>query len=291
MVLGYFFKKKDLVSDTLSTVISRLEVFAFMPALCFNTFAGNFRVETLFEKSAFLSAGCIVLGTSFFPALLFSRLLSKKPETRGVYLYALTSPNFGYLGYPLILAVYGEETLLNYMIFAIPYNLFVYTAGQYILSKHKHFTFRNILNPTFISIILGIAAGLTGLRLPVFAENTLDMAAACIGPLAMIMTGFVLGRTPFFANFQNPKIYLASALRLLVFPLIFGSAMVLLHIAAEVILITVSFLCLPLGLNNVIFPEAYGGDSATGARTCFISQILGVLTIPAMFALIQLWVN
>jgi predicted permease len=289
MLCGYIFKKTNIMDDSLGTIISRLEVRVFMPALCFNTFAGNFHPEILREKSVFLITGTAVLGVTFVLAIFLSRLFSDKPMTRGVYLYALTSPNFGYMGYPLIQAVYGDATLLNYMIIAIPYNLFVFTAGRYILSADKRFTFRNLLDPSLMGIAAGMAAGLGGLKLPAFAENTLNLASGCMAPMAMIMTGFVLARTPFKFNISNPKIYLASALRLLIIPLAAGAVLLLLNVPRNAALLMTAFLCMPMGLNNVVFPEAYGGDSATGAQSCFVSQLLGALTIPAIFALMSLW--
>ena len=41
----------------------------------------------------------------------------------------------------------------------------------------------------------------------------------------------------------------------------------------------------PLGLNTVVFPEAFGGDPSTGASMAMISHTLCVLTIPLMFTL------
>ena len=56
---------------------------------------------------------------------------------------------------------------------------------------------------------------------------------------------------------------------------------------------TVLFLCFfsvatPLGLNSVVFPEAYGGDPEPGAAMALVSHTLCVLTIPLMFALATL---
>jgi predicted permease len=289
MLCGYIFKKKGLINDALSTVISRLEVYVFMPALCFNTFAGNFHLEILKEKSTFLLVGTLVLSITFLLAIFLARRFTKNPMTQGVYIYALATPNFGYMGYPLILAVYGEQMLLNFMIVAIPYNIYIYTVGRYILSASKRFTPRNLLDPALMGIIIGGVAGLTGLKLPVFLGSTLTMAASCMAPLAMIMTGFVLARTPFKFNISNPKIYLTTALRLLIIPLTVGAILLLLHVRLEAVLTMTAFLCMPMGLNNVIFPEAYGGDSGTGAQCCFVSQVFGILTIPGIFALMGLW--
>jgi predicted permease len=289
MSCGYIFKKTNSMDNALGPIISRLEVWVFMPALCFNTFAGGFRPEILREKSAFLITGTAVLAVTFGLAIILSRLFSDKPATRGVYLYAFTSPNFGYMGYPLIQAVYGDAALLNFMIIAIPYNFFVYTIGRYVLSAGKRFSFRNLLDPSLIGITAGMAAGLAGLKLPAFAGTTLNLASGCMAPMAMIMMGFVLARTPFKFNISNPRIYLASFLRLLVIPLTTGAVLLLLGVPREAALLMTAFLCMPMGLNNVVFPEAYGGDSGTGAQSCFVSQILGALTIPVIFALIDKW--
>jgi predicted permease len=291
MLAGYVFKKKKLINDALSSVISRLEVYVFMPALCFNTFAGNFNPHLLREKSSLLIIGAAVLAATFLLALPLSRAFSNKPLTQGVYIYALATPNFGYMGYPLILAVYGEEMLLNFMIVGIPYNIFIYTIGKYVLSADRRFAPKNLLDPALIGIFVGAAAGLTGLRLPAFLGGAMTMAASCMAPLAMIMTGFVLARTPLKFSVSNPRIYLASALRLLIIPLAAGGALILLRTRPEIVLTMTAFLCMPMGLNNVIFPEAYGGDSGTGAQCCFVSQLLGLVTIPAIFALMGWWGN
>ena len=53
------------------------------------------------------------------------------------------------------------------------------------------------------------------------------------------------------------------------------------------------FLCalcslqMPLGLNTIVIPSAYGKDASVGASMAIISHLLAVLTIPLMFAIIQ----
>jgi predicted permease len=39
----------------------------------------------------------------------------------------------------------------------------------------------------------------------------------------------------------------------------------------------------PLGLNTVVFPEAYGGNPETGASMTMISHVLGVFTVPLLY--------
>jgi len=39
----------------------------------------------------------------------------------------------------------------------------------------------------------------------------------------------------------------------------------------------------PLGLNTIVYPAAYGGDTRTGASMTMISTVFSVITIPLMY--------
>jgi len=40
-----------------------------------------------------------------------------------------------------------------------------------------------------------------------------------------------------------------------------------------------------LGLNTVVFPAAYDGDTTPGASMALISHVMSIITIPVMFAI------
>ena len=40
---------------------------------------------------------------------------------------------------------------------------------------------------------------------------------------------------------------------------------------------------MPLGLNTIVIPAAYGGDTRIGASCALISSVLAVVTIPVLF--------
>ena len=45
----------------------------------------------------------------------------------------------------------------------------------------------------------------------------------------------------------------------------------------------------PLGLNTIVYPAAYGGDTKTGASMTMISHVLSVITIPLMYLVFIVW--
>ena len=106
-----------------------------------------------------------------------------------------------------------------------------------------------------------------------------------MSPLAMMLTGFVVANFSFKKLASVKRIYLASVLRLVVLPLVFVLILKLLNTDPTVIMLTLCATAMPLGLNTVVFPAAYGGDTTPGASMALISHVLSIITIPVMFAI------
>ncbi len=291
MVLGYFFKKKNLTPDNTANVLSKLELYVFLPALCFSTFSENFTKKTVVEKSDILIWGIIILVITGVVSWAVSFLFSKDRDTRAVYTYALTIPNIAYLGYPLISAVLGEDILFDFMIFVIPAQIYIYTIALYILNPNHTFSPKSILTPPLIAMFLGGICGFFEIPLPYTVTNIFDSASACMAPLAMLLSGFILAKSPIKELIKNPKIYIACLLRLVIFPVVFTALLYALGADSHTLLLCACLLALPMGLNNIVFPEAFGGDSKTGAQSCFVCNVLGFISVPIAFSIIKLLIK
>ena len=154
--------------------------------------------------------------------------------------------------------------------------------------EEKQNPLKSLMNPVFFSIVIGAVLGLTGATnlLPGFIQSTLSGLGNCMGPIAMVLTGFVIGNYPFRQLLNKPKVYIASFLRLFLFPALFILLLKLLGADGPALTLCLFGFATPLGLNTVIFPAAYGGDTATGAAMAMISHTVCVITIPIMYMLL-----
>ena len=103
----------------------------------------------------------------------------------------------------------------------------------------------------------------------------------------MILTGFVIGGYDLKKLLTKKRIYLASFLRLILLPALFILILWALGADHEILVLTLFAFGTPLGLNTVVFPAAYGGDTSIGASMAMISHTLCVATIPLMYALLN----
>ena len=296
IVIGFVLNKKRLLPENGHTVLSKLENYVLVPALTLNTFMNYCTVESLSVqwKSILFAAVAVLVAIGI--AYLLSGLFTKDAYTKNIYRYAIAFGNFGFMGNAIVPAILGEDALFPYMLFTLPLQIGVYTWGLTIMvpkGEGKKNPLKNLLNPVVVVMLLGILLGLTGLkeRLPAFVTTAVSNLAACMGPLAMVLTGFVIGNFSLKSLLGKKRVYLVTFLRLFVLPAFFVGLLWLL--GADKITLT---LCLfayatPLGMNTVVFPAAYGGDTTTGASMAMISHTLSVITIPIMYALFNLLIK
>lgn len=296
ILIGFITKKKSLAPDNTATVLAKFENYIFVPALIINTFMKYCTVTSIAEQYKLILYCVVALALALCIAFPLSKVFAGSDAyKRSIYKYAIAFGNFGFMGNAIVPAIFGEEMLYPYMLFTLPLNIAVYTWGVLILvpqGQKKDNIFKRLLNSTFLSILLGATLGLTGAAkyVPDFISSTINNCAACMGPLAMILTGFVIGGYELKGLLKNGRVYIATALRLLLLPALFIGVLMLLG-ADKITLICALFAyATPLGLNTVVFPAAYGGDTSTGASMAMISHTLCVVTIPLMYALLTCFI-
>lgn len=289
ILVGYLLARGKVLPGDTETVLSKLESWVFLPALILNTFMEYCTPATIRAYGGLMATSVLLMAAAILIATVLSGAFVREGYQRGVYKYALAFGNFGFMGNAIVPAIVGEAALYPYLLFTLPLQVGAYTWGMGVLiprDKQTGGRWKKLVNPVVISMLLGAVIGLGGLGrfMPGFAVTALKNLGGCMGPVAMLLTGVVVARYDFSALLKNRKVYVAAALRLLVLPGLYTAALVLLGVGETTILMALFAFATPLGLNTVVFPAAYGGDTSTGASMAMISHTLSVLTIPLMYA-------
>lgn len=288
IALGYFLNAKGIVPLNTSLALSRLETNVLVPCLVFNTFYKYCTVENIKLKWSYIVYGMAITVVSLVLGIILAKIFSKDDYLRKIYTYSFAVANFSFMGNAVVLGIFGEDVLFDYMIFTLPLCLYVYSFGTASLipktdNKKTKFSFKVFLNPICLSMFFGALAGLTRVWIPKFLITAISSAGACMSPLAMILTGFVIANFSLKTLASQKKVYIASILRLIVIPAVFVIALNLLKTDSNIVMLTLCATAMPLGLNTVVFPAAYGGDTTPGASMALISHVMAVATIPIMF--------
>lgn len=308
ILIGYFFKRKRLITDEGKTTLAKLLVYFFSPCYTVMSLSTVVNIYDIVEYVSLLAAGVGVAAFGILLANVFGKLVSREKLERNIVIYALAFSNIGYFGYPIVAAIFGEIMRAQMMLFCLPMTICINTYGYYILTtglsnpsqgkksmkERLSFLWSPPLLGTYVGVMLGLLSSGVGFAIPNFVMEILQTAGNCQSAVAMLLTGAVLAGVPFGQLFVSWRSYIVGVLRLLVIPVIMGACFLLLNffgLGGEtfrlIFRVSVISTALPVGMNTVVFPEAVGQDGTNGAKTCFISYLLALITMPLIFMLME----
>ena len=303
ILIGYLLRHKNIVEYNASANLSKMELFIFSPALNFVTQAKNCTAGNLKENWVLILYGGLTILVAVVIAEFLSRLFVRDYREnreaaykRCIYKYSIAFANYGFFGNFIVLSVFGEEMLFKYQMFTFMLSFFVYSWGMYTLIPKDRNTgitkhiIKGLTSPPMLAMVGGMLVGLLGWGQAItevpFINTVLTNAGDCMGPIAMLLAGMALGNYDIKEMFRDKKIYIVSALRLIVLPAAFVLVHKLIGTTNPVIIpLTLIAFAGPLGMNTIVFPAAYGGDTKTGASMTLISSLFSVITLPLMYYL------
>lgn len=295
ILIGFILRKAWVLQDNAASVLSKLVLYVFLPAAMLSSFIRYCTVASLAAEYKLILYCCAALALEIIISIPLSKVFSKAKNERNIYTYALIFCNFGFLAKAIVPQIMGEEAFYRYNLFSAPMEMLMYTWAINLLipegKKPAKSGWKNLLNPIVVSIFAGIALGLLGAKnwMPNFAITAMGNLGNCMGPVAMLLTGVVIGGYRVRGLLKNKKVYLVTLLRLLVLPLFLVGFLWLLGADRDILLLALFGFGSAMGLNSVVIPAAYDGDTHTGASMAMISHAGAVISIPLLYALLN-WI-
>ena len=297
-VPGYLLVKGKLLGQQESGTFSKLLTNIGMPFLILSsTLKLEFNGEL--TKNIILVG---VLGCLFILAMfLITGLLCRDGDIkrRGMMRMCAVFANNGFIGIPLAAAVFGSDSVvMAYLIILnILNNVFMFTLGVYLVSGDKKAISLNkaILNPVLIAFVAGIALNLLGVnRVLPEVQTYATHFSGIVTPLSMVILGMKLAGVPMKRLFTSRRMFYASFLRLVLFPVLAVAMMLLLEqipalaLGADGALAFFVAFAMPVAGLASAFADQYDGDGEDAVILTLGSTVLSVVTIPVLYWLLRM---
>ena len=314
MSLGFLIAKFGILPKESSKILSRLENWLFLPALVLYTFLENFTVATLRDSWLPLLVSLCVEIAVIPLAIFISRKASRDNFIQRMYTYGLCFANFGFMGNAVVSALF-PQIYQHYVIFTLPLwtIIYVWAVPELLVEKDQAENaenkstkakllsrLRSFVNPMFIALLVGAVIGVSGLGevllsmnggKGIFVTQVVGVLGDCMSPIAMLMTGITFASLDFKRVLGTASLYVVTFLRLIVFPLAIGGLALLFKtyvfdLPDYVYISLVCSVAMPLGLNTVVIPAAYGKDTSIPAGMALVSHVLSIATIPLIITIL-----
>ena len=287
LILGFVLFKCHIFDEYTNKKISALIVNVASPMLIISSIAG---VEGSNKSIVFLMIGAGILMYIGFIILgkIINRIFPFPKKDWPVYECMVVFANTGFMGYPVLLDVFGQEAVFYASLIHMAFNFFVYTYAIMCLTKRDDsefkLNFKQLLTPGIILIFVGIFIYLFDIQLPSVLMDTINSVGSLTAPLSMMMIGSSLAVYPIKDSFTDWRSYVFAFVRLMIVPFVTMIMCRLLHIDAYYANITIITNAMPVGSMVLMLATQYNANVKIVTRNIVVSTLLSVITIPIVVA-------
>ncbi len=203
MVLGYLARRYKFLDEHVNASLSKVVLNVTLPAQIITSFTMGDVGLTNDQVGAALGLSCLVYLFYIVLASLFVRLMRMPRVDWGTYEYMIIFGNIGFMGFPVITAIFGSKGLVYAVIMNIVFNLLVFSYGIKLITDGNEgagkFSLRKLLNMPLASSVLALLLFFLHIKLPEVVNNGLYTMGDATTPMAMLVLGCWLCRCWFSA--------------------------------------------------------------------------------------------
>lgn len=293
MGIGCLCYKTKMITDETSRKLSAIVVNIANPAMVLTGCMGEEKIEGR-ELLITVAVMLVMYAVLLLLALVIPKLLRVEQKSRGVYRAMTVFSNIGFMGFPVVSALYGSSALLYAALFTIPYNILIYTYGVASMSvgetkdrKKEGSLLKRICNAGVIACLITILIYLLKLPVPDFVKTTTTHLSNLTAPLSMMVIGASLATIDLKKLFTDKRLLLFSVIKLFVIPVL-GVLLIRQFVDNEVICgVCMVMLATPVGSMTAMLAQQYDGDYEMASKGVALTTILSVITMPVVSMLVM----
>lgn len=288
MFLGFAIAKICKMKRDDSMILSKMGLYLLIPAVILNSFNRESTPEIIKGLLVGAAAAIVVHIIFFILDLIYQKVFKAKPADRASMIYS----NAGNIVVPLVASVFGSEWVIYTLSYISVQQLFIWTQGVHIFEKNKEFDIKKIIiNPSIITVFLGILMMAFGIRLPQYVSEITAPLADMVGIVGMLIVGVVAANIDYKVVLREKRLYIISVMRMIVAPLavfiVYKLSYPLIPIDNARMILLISFLscCMPIAATIMQLSQVYDEDVELVAATNITTTLLSIITVPIFIAL------
>jgi len=304
IMIGYLFGRKYAQSTAADKLINDYVLYVALPALLFLAIA---RADSSdLNQPGFIFATLSGIVVVYIIASFIAKAQRIDLPQSAILSMGASYGTTGYMGVPILLAVFGESAALPAAIATILHNIPAMMAviishdlcsatanGTRLSARQSLFKALRVTltNPLTLSVIAGMIFVIFDLPLPTFLVSFCHFLGNAAGPTALFALGLGLARCHLWQQI-NPgvlrliapmvllKLMIQPAITLLVAMLVFGLRSDNIWLIAAVVMAAQ-----PIGAGVYVFASKYGSNQQVVSLAIIISLLMALFTLPLILQL------
>ena len=297
LIVGWVGQKCRVFPDGAQAVITKLVLYIATPCTILYSVLNNDNlpgVGTLVELLLISTACYVAVGLL---SLLAVWLMRVPQGSRGTYVCMMMFSNCGFIGFPVVQAIFGSDAVFYNSVVSIPFYPFLYLFGVYMMvrdsafqggeQKKLEFKWTTFVSPCLVASLLAVVFAIGGWKLPGVITDTIGSIGNITTPGALLVIGISIAKQPFRQVLGSPRIYLMTALRLVVQPVLVWFVLHFFLTDPVLLGVIVVVFAMPTATAVSMLAGEYGADEPSSVQGVFVTTLLSMITIPVLMSMLM----
>jgi auxin efflux carrier (AEC) len=287
ILIGYLAKKIGLLKPEDSLTLNKIVINIAIPSLIF---LAMFNADLSNLKLLLpITLICIITGSLCgLLVYIFSRARGYSKKTRWTLVGTSTLFNSGFLGYPVVLGIFGATGLVRAVFYDMGSTILFLSLGIFFIlifgGKYTSIIKRTVLFPPLWGIILGILANILHLTPGFIPLDVLKYLSGAAIPMIMISLGLSLEAGD-LKNYFGAASFVTLT-RLIISPMIAVLMVYILGLHGLEGTVTVVEAGMPSAMLSLVLAASYDLDINAAAACIFLSTVVSMITLPILISFI-----
>lgn len=293
--IGWVLAYKGWIDDKITTIFAKILITVALPSLLLSEVTGSFDRDKLISSGTGLFIGCVTIILSYGIGIIVAKVFKIEYKRRGIFQMMFAFSNTMFIGLPVNLALFGEESVPYVLLYYLANTTLFWTMGVYGVRKHSivqngkevlkrevtlRDSVRKIFSPPLISFFVSIFLIMLEIKLPGFITDPLKYMGSLCTPMSMLFIGAVV----YSMGFRNIKfdrdLGLLLAGRFIITPLIVVLILPLFSVPDLLGKVFIIQSAMPVVTQSAVTTKVYGGDYRYASTAVTVSTIASLIFLP-----------
>lgn len=290
MLVGVYGNKKGIIDAKVNQGLTDLLLEVALPFMIISSFSFSYNdtVKINVIKTFFYSLIVYIM------IIFISKILTIpiKGDKKTILHFSNIFTNTGYIGFPILNAIYGREAVIYGSIFNMFFVLFLWTYGIIIFKGNikkeelKLELTKAVLNPSVVAVYVGVIIMIFDMKIPGILLSSINSIGSMTGPLSMIIVGALSTTIKIKDYLKDWTIYYGIFIKIILIPLILFFISNLINdrsIVANSVIILGS---MPTAVMASIFGEKFNIEKDYATIIVVATTLLSIITLPILLSII-----
>ena len=292
IALGAFTKYVGLFDEKSSQIFSNFAFYIALPPMIITSILAN-PIKGVIHLDYIVRFEIATLIIFIFSYTVSKFVFKFKGNENSVFALNSTYSNYGYIGLPLVLLLFGQKAILPAAIILVFDIAFVLALVAVFSTKfHNTSSFLNFINalksilknPVIISCVIGLLLSFYEINLGKIPEETLNILSGAAVPTALFAIGIIIVSKNVEKAYS--ELIFISFIKLIIHPLlvillfVFWSTDSLKMLDLMWIQVAIIFSCLPVAATVFPVSQYYKAYVLKTSSAIIVTTVISIVTIP-----------